>query len=155
MIYYCDTEFTNFQGELISIALVPQSNVQEHKPFYAQVKASIDGPIHPWVFKNVVCHLRDEDGWQTQEEISENLRIYLKDDPTPLIIADWPEDLTHFWNLLITGPGTMIGLNNITTKLLRTPNWCTADHSKVPHHALHDAFALRGYFEEFLNHPEK
>lgn len=144
MIYYCDTEFTSFNGELLSIALVPYSRSTK-PPFYAELLISKTSPVDPWVTANVFPKLKNVADKKTA--VSRRLYEYLKEDNNIIVIADWPEDLSHFYNLLCLQPGQMVGLNNITTRLMRTRGWSTADHSVIPHYALEDAFALRNYFE--------
>jgi hypothetical protein len=74
------------------------------------------------------------------------LERYLQGDEEPLIIADWPEDVAQFCNLMITGPGDMVELRNLTFRLLPLSNFSTAVNSAVPHNALHDARALRDHY---------
>ena len=73
------------------------------------------------------------------------LERYLGHDEQPLIVADWPEDVAQFCNLLITGPGDMVELRNLTFQVTPMSNFSTAANSKVPHNALHDARALRDH----------
>ena len=57
------------------------------------------------------------------------------------IVADWPEDISHFCNALIVGPGMRIDTPPLTLEVRRDlPN--TADISRVPHNALEDARSL-------------
>ena len=62
-----------------------------------------------------------------------------------MIIADWPEDIAQFCNLLVTGPGEMIELRRLTFRVVPMNNFSTAANSRVPHNALHDARALRDH----------
>lgn len=73
------------------------------------------------------------------------LERYLRHDEQPLIFADWPEDIAQFCNLMITGPGNMVDLRDLTFRLVPMSNFSTAANSKVPHNALHDARALRDH----------
>jgi hypothetical protein len=70
---------------------------------------------------------------------------YLAGDAEPLIVADWPEDVALFNALLVTGPGLMAEVPEITFRLVQLPGFSTAANSKVPHNALHDARALRDH----------
>jgi hypothetical protein len=70
---------------------------------------------------------------------------YLAGDAEPLIVADWPEDVALFNALLVTGPGLMAEVPEITFRLVQLPGFSTAAISKVPHNALHDARALRDH----------
>lgn len=66
---------------------------------------------------------------------------YLSDDNEVEVVADWPEDIKHFCDILLTGPGTMLMLGpRITFTLDRTLNCSKATQR---HNALSDARALR------------
>lgn len=144
MQYFLDTEFNGFGGALISIALVPQDGDQE---FY--VSLPLPAEIHPWVERNVIPYLRHVppgvDHEMSRAEAAEYLAHYLAGDSDPVIVADWPEDISQFCMLMLTGPGEMIGLGDIKFDLMRTPGFSTAVNSQVPHNALHDARALRTF----------
>lgn len=79
-------------------------------------------------------------------EAADALEHYLRHDDGALIVADWPEDVAQFCNLMVTGPGDMIDLRHLTFRLLPLSNFSTAANSKVPHNALHDARALRDHY---------
>jgi hypothetical protein len=46
---------------------------------------------------------------------------------------------------MITGPGQMVDIRNVTFQLMPLSNFSTAANSKVPHNALHDARSLRDH----------
>jgi hypothetical protein len=71
------------------------------------------------------------------------LAHYLGADPHPVIVADWPEDIAQFCNLLMTGPGDMVRVPPISFDFVPLGGFSTAANSTVPHNALHDARALR------------
>ena len=60
-----------------------------------------------------------------------------------MIVADWPEDIAQFCNLLMTGPGEMVAVPRLTFELVPLGGFSTAANSAVPHNALHDARALK------------
>jgi hypothetical protein len=66
------------------------------------------------------------------------------------IIADWPEDISHFCNALLTGPGTRLNTPRLTMEVRRDLH----GDSKIPHNALEDARAIaedaitKGYLEK-------
>ena len=66
------------------------------------------------------------------------------------IIADWPEDISHFCNALLTGPGTRLNAPRLTMEVCRDLH----GDSKIPHNALEDARAIaedaitKGYLEK-------
>ena len=70
---------------------------------------------------------------------------YLAGDNDPLIVADWPEDIALFNALLVTGPGVMAEVPEMTFRVVQLPGFSTAANSKVPHNALHDARSLRDH----------
>lgn len=142
MKYYLDTEFNGFGGELLSIALVPAD--PNKRPFYKEIDRS-SVVFLPWVVNNVKFDMRSVQ--VTEVEAARSLANYLKNDSEPHVIADWPEDIFHLNRILLVGPGAMVNIRSLTSQFFRVRNWSTAEHSKVPHHALYDAMALRDYFE--------
>ncbi len=145
MRYFLDTEFNGFGGALISIALVPEEGDQE---FYTSLP--LPEEVHPWVAERVVPYLRHVpqgvDYHLTREDAAFQLAKYLEGDDDPVIIADWPEDVAQFCMLLLTGPGEMVNVEGLRFELLRTPGFSSAATSRVPHNALHDARALKGFY---------
>ncbi|WP_041391904.1 hypothetical protein [Sphingobium sp. SYK-6] len=144
MRYFLDTEYNGFGGTLISLALVPEHGDQE---FY--VSLPLPEAIHPWVERNVIPYLRHVppgvDHVLDRVQAAEQLEAYLQGDPDPWILADWPEDLAHFCALMVTGPGERINLRSLRFELINATGFSSARNSSVPHNALHDARALRGF----------
>jgi hypothetical protein len=129
---------------LISLALVPDDG----DDFYLTLRS--DEPIAEWVEQHVIPYLDMVPDRLTCPRLSradaaQALERYLRHDEDPLIVADWPEDVAHFCNLLITGPGDMVDLRHLTFRLTPMSNFSTAVNSKVPHNALHDARAFRDH----------
>jgi hypothetical protein len=143
--YFLDTEFNGFGGALISLALVPEHGDQD---FYVSLPLPDD--IHPWVQQHVIPYLRfvppGIDYQLSREHAAQHIEAYLAHDADPVIIADWPEDLAHFCQLLVTGPGQMIGINGMHLELVNGAGFSAAVNSKTPHNALHDAHALRDFY---------
>lgn len=143
--YFLDTEFNGFGGALISLALVPEHGDQD---FY--VSLPLPDEIHPWVQQHVIPYLRfvppGIDYQLSREHAAQHIEAYLAHDTDPVIIADWPEDLAHFCQLLVTGPGQMIGINGMHLELVNGAGFSAAVNSKTPHNALHDAHALRDFY---------
>ena len=142
MRYFLDTEFNGFGGALLSLALVPEDGGE----FYATL--ACDDPLHPWVERNVMPYMDTVPVGLISERLSRGdaaiaLSHYLAIDPQPLILADWPEDIAQFCNLLMTGPGEMVPVPRTTFQLVPLAGFSTAANSAVPHNALHDARALR------------
>ncbi len=145
MRYFLDTEYNGFGGELISIALVPEHGDQE---FYAVLP--LPAQVHGWVERNVLPYLRLVPPGLDAEPVSREqaafeLARFLAADPDPLVVADWPEDLAHLCNLLVTGPAEIVDIQRLRLEFHRTPGFSTARNSRVPHNALHDARSLRDF----------
>jgi hypothetical protein len=77
------------------------------------------------------------------------IAAYLAHDPAPEIIADWPDDIAYFNQLLLIGPGRMVTVPSLTFQLVTLPGFSTAENSAVPHNALHDARSLRDHLLSF------
>ena len=140
MRIFLDTEFNGFRGELISIALVPES--VEHEVFYHIL--SLPDRIDPWVSENVIPVLYKvsfgvwDQTSTAREDLREQLDDYLSDFYQPEIICDWPSDVEHFI-------GLMFGDSHAATKYREISFSIVSQRytSMVPHNALADAIALR------------
>lgn len=145
MRYFLDTEFNGFGGALLSLALVPDDGSEE-----LYITLSCADPIHPWVEQNVVPYLDHVPVGLVSPRLDRPsaagaLAAFLGHDPAPEIIADWPDDIAHFNQLLLIGPGRMITMPTLVFRLVTLPGFSTAENSAVPHNALHDARALRDH----------
>lgn len=142
--YFLDTEYNGVGGALLSLALVPDDGDELYLTF------KVDEPLVEWVERHVVPFLDKVPEQLSCPRLSKHdavhaLERYLRHDEQPLIYADWPEDLAQFCNLMVTGPGDMIDVRDLTFRLVPMSNFSTAANSKVPHNALHDARALRDH----------
>ncbi|HEX2802815.1 MAG TPA: hypothetical protein VHN55_02355 [Sphingomicrobium sp.] len=145
MRYFLDTEYNGICGALLSLALVPDDGEE----LYITLK--VGEPLLEWVETHVVPYLDmvpQQLLWPrlARRDAAEAIERYLSHDEEPVIIADWPEDIAQFCNLMITGPGDMIEVRDVTFRLLPLSNFSTAMNSEVPHNALHDARALRDHY---------
>ncbi|HJQ17911.1 MAG TPA: hypothetical protein VJ859_13045 [Allosphingosinicella sp.] len=145
MRYFLDTEFNSFGGALISIALAPEFGDRE---YYAVLEMS--DALHPWVERHVMPYLYSvPPGMVTapmpSETVARELAHYLADDDDVVIVADWPEDIAHFCSLIVTGPTELARIGNLRFEFINSPGFSTAENSRVPHNALHDARALRAF----------
>lgn len=131
-----DTEFNGFNGQLISMALVPMNN--EEESFYSELV--IKEPVDEWVHKNVVPKLN----WAgvSYEVFQKQLEEFLMRHTEITIMVDWPDDIVYFCKALITGPGTAIRTPKLSIVIDRDLEYV----SEIPHHALHDAVGLRQAF---------
>lgn len=132
---WIDTEFNEFRGELISIAIVDEQG----REFYEVLPPPLVG-YGPWVAQHVVPFLNKPA--IIIAELQAKLHAFLAPYKCAHLIADWPEDIEHFLRALIVAPGQRIGPDRWTMEVRRDlPN--TADTSLIPHNALEDARALR------------
>jgi hypothetical protein len=130
MRIWIDTEFNEFKGELISMALV----AEDGREFYESVGCEKPGA---WVAQNVMPIIGKAPVAMLllQRRLFEFLRHY----DSVHIVADWPEDIAHFCNALITGPGFRIDTPALTLEIRRDLDAVSA----LPHNALADARAMR------------
>lgn len=130
---YLDTEFNGLGGELLSIALVTKDAGQS---FYAVIKHDPTN-FDPWVAQNVIPVLRQEP--ESLAYAQARLRQWLFQFEGVHIIADWPDDIAYFCRMLITGPGERLNTPNLTFEIRRDLH---SEGSRIPHNALHDAWAI-------------
>jgi hypothetical protein len=147
MRYFLDTEFNGFGGALLSLALIPEDGEE----FYATLQCA--DPLEPWVERHVAPFLdmvpdQLSGPRLTRIDAGAALAHYLQADPAPLLVADWPEDISQLCMLLLTGPGTMVPVPPLSFELIPLPGFSTAANSAVPHNALHDARAFRDHVLE-------
>ena len=133
MRLWLDTEFNEFRGELISMALVADDGREWYEALDCLnpglwVQTHVLPVIGKSPLPNALC-------------LSASLMLFLRQFECAHIVADWPEDISHFCNALIIGPGMRIDTPPLTFEVRRDlPN--TADISAIPHNALEDARAL-------------
>lgn len=156
MRYFLDTEFNGFGGELISLALVREDGKSLYL-IYPELKW-----YDFWVQENVLPILRNvpfvgvgmtprlsvndvhklEYKWQGHSLIQE----FLHGDPHPVIVTDWPDDIRYFCQAIITGPGSMINIPQLSFDMVRVDAYPTTLEGAVQHNAWWDAMALREKF---------
>lgn len=141
--YYLDTEFNEFGGELISLALV-----REDTGAYLYVATECKEP-GDWVAANVIPII-DAPGADAVRILPNSFGRFIADfldgDQRPHIISDWPDDIRYFCQALITGPGEMVAIPALTFELRRVDAYPTMLPGAVQHNALWDARALRHLF---------
>ncbi len=143
MRLFLDTEFNGFQGKLMSMALVPENN--SIREFYVELE--MQDPLDDWVKENVVPHMYLQNEMNVEpfsrKQFQNLLAQYLWEVGECTIIADWPDDIRHFCESLITGPGMCLSmLHNIKFEL----DFGIEYESLVPHNALHDARGIRDFY---------
>lgn len=137
MRLFLDTEFNGFNGKLLSMALVPEHDTT--REFYRELE--MNDQLEPWVREHVIPHMVLIP--VTRNKFQQDLAQYLWEVGDCVIIADWPDDIRHFCESLITGPGACLSmLHNIKFEL----DWGIEYTSLVPHNALHDARAIKEFY---------
>lgn len=147
-----DCEFNGFGGELISMSLF----AGDGRAFYA-ILSTDHMVLDPWVKENVIPIL-DVHPAPIQPDSLYKIKCSAADLPHEIfkflsagnydyinIISDWPDDIKYFCESIITGPGTMIGINDLSFEVLRVDSWKNIkfdDPNMVRHNALCDAIAL-------------
>ena len=122
----------------------------EPTPAPETVTLAFDGQLNSWVERNVLPYFDHVPVGLVSPRLSRQdaaveLAQYLAADPRPIIVADWPEDIAQFCNLLLTGPGDMVAVPPLSFDFVPLQGFSTAGSSAVPHNALHDARALRDH----------
>lgn len=130
MNIYLDTEFNDFGGELISLAMVDENG----REFYAVLNCP--NPT-PWVAVNVMPVLGRPQA--SLRMLQTRMEAWLAVYPRAHIVADWPEDISHFCRALITGPGMRIDTPPLSLEVRRDLD---SEASAIPHNALEDARAI-------------
>lgn len=137
MRIWLDTEFNSFQGELLSIGMIAENG----EYFYAWFDIGQKN-LHPWVLENVYPHINydfavcePEHPHFAKQRLSNYLRRCCTEDWVEIIV-DWPEDVKHLTEFMITGPGLMI---ETPVVMKFTIDRSINGQSRVPHNALRDA----------------
>lgn len=129
MRLWIDCEWNSFDGDLISIALVSENDIE----FYEEIECK--NP-HEWVSKHVIPLLFKQK--VTYKQLQNNLSVFLNQFGSIHIIADWPEDIERFCKLLIVDAGIRLNTPPLTMQVVRIDA-----KSEIPHNALYDARALK------------
>jgi hypothetical protein len=141
MRYFLDTEFNGMGGDLISLALV----CEDGRELYLAIQCR--NPV-PWVANNVIPIISCAGALplmfvRTPEMIGMAIATFLERDPSPNIIADWPDDIAYLCKSIVVGPGKMVNIPSIKFELHRVDAYPTTLPGAIQHNALWDARALR------------
>jgi len=129
---FIDTEFNEYKGALISLALVADDGREWYGVRFC------DDPGW-WVDEHVMPHLKHEP--QRDTDLRGSLATFLAGLDSVHIVSDWPGDIAHFCNFFEYRPGERIGPDCMTFEVRRDlPD--TAITSALPHNALEDARAV-------------
>lgn len=129
MKIWIDTEFNSYKGALISMALVAEDGSE----FYESLGCA---DPNPWVAEHVMPIL--DKPAISYGVFQGKLQSFLCSFPSIELISDWPEDLQHFLDTLISGPGERINSPPITLTFRSIDSV-----SAIPHNALADARGIR------------
>lgn len=132
MRLWIDCEWNDYKGELISMALV----AEDGREWYEVLDCLNPSP---WVQMHVMPSL-DAMSTASRGYMQASLLIFLSVYDGVQIVADWPEDIKHFCDLLIVGPGERIPTPPLVMEVRRDIN---SEASELPHNALADARAMR------------
>ncbi len=131
MNIWIDCEFNDFYGELISLGMVDEDGREFYEVLHCEKPT-------PWVAANVMPILGRPAC--SRRLMQARLEQWLSAYGSVHLIADWPEDITHFCQSLITGPGMRMDTPPLTMEIRRDLDSAL---SAIPHHALEDAKAIR------------
>jgi hypothetical protein len=120
------------------VALVPAD--AGTRPFYEVLLCP--EPVR-WVVDHVLPVLQR--AAISRDEMIQHLAAYLRNDPEPVVIASWPEDIANLALLMVIGPGRRTPSPRLIFELLYLPLFDSESLSNLPHNARSDAIALRDY----------
>ncbi|WP_354686672.1 hypothetical protein [Cupriavidus necator] len=138
---WIDCEFNEFRGELISMAIVDAHGAYWYKSL------GCDNP-GAWVAEHVMPIIGVAP--VSRGEMQRSLQAFLGRYEEIHLVADWPEDIAHFCNILITGPGLRLNTPPLTMEVRRDLD----SVSKIPHNALADALAIMERHLQIVGAPE-
>lgn len=137
MRLFLDTEFNEFGGELISMALV----TDDGREWYQVRKMTTASG--EWVAEHVIPKL-EKDAIPDGHFVA-SFHAFIGQFDGCEVVADWPADFEHFTRLL-SEAGRDLGFRipiECTMRLVRGDDTITPDN---PHNALSDARALRDWY---------
>lgn len=143
MRYFLDTEFNEFGGDLISLALVGENGGE----LYLSTDCAKPGA---WVKENVLPIVKCAGADPIEiapDQFGHAIRMFLHDDKLPTIIADWPDDIKYFCQAIVTAPGQMVSIPRLQFQMIRIDAYPSDLQGAVQHNALWDARALRRAFQ--------
>lgn len=130
MRFWIDTEFNEFKGALISMAIVGEDGSEWYEVLPCECPK-------PWVAAHVMPILQKAP--IDKNEFQRKLQAFFAKYAAVHLVADWPEDIQHFCDVLITSPGYRLNTPSLTMEIRRDLDAV----SDLPHNALEDARAIR------------
>ncbi len=143
MRYYIDCEFDGHNGPLLSMALVREDGYGIH------IRSDVE-PMDLWVRQNVLplmdAHKANESITVYCNEVGEVVLGFLRNDKSPVIVADSPVDIGRFCRAISTakdGDWACVGHVLMTFEVHNVDCYPTTLEGAVQHNAWWDAMALR------------
>lgn len=159
MKYYLDCEFFGWGGPIISLALLGEYDQELYLAFdqheleaEARIATLVDE--RRWMLDNVLPII-DAPGAealrvgtsrsQLKRHWPHHIATFLgKNESDIHIVADWPEDIRHLSELLMSGPGqTLLPKQRVIFEWVREDAYPTTLPGAVQHNAMWDARVLR------------
>lgn len=139
MRYFLDTEFDGYGGPLLSLALVREDGAGVY--YVLRDRANDE-----WVRRNVlpILYAARVGGkmWE-RDAAAMDIAWFLRDDPEPVIVTDWPADIRYFCELIEFPAGQMAPIAQLAFELHRVDAYPTTLPDALQHNAWWDAMALR------------
>lgn len=159
--FYLDTEFSDFNGWLISLALLRNDGAYLYlvRPASEIAAENAARPMNKWVAENVLPILYDvPQGHDVIDDVGIvdwgyliSQFLYPEGNATGQvqIIADWMTDHTYLIELLLTEPGESVPMGRQTdfTTLRHIDVYPTDLDAAVQHNALWDSMALKRFVD--------
>lgn len=101
MKLFIDCEWNGFKGGLISMAIVDEAGDYFYEVLHCPNPCD-------WVSQHVIPVLKKSP--VERSEFEESLRNFLSRYDEITLIADWPEDIAHFCQVIVTKPLSRMGL---------------------------------------------
>jgi hypothetical protein len=147
MRYFLDTEFDGKGGPLLSLALVREDG-ENH---YFVDPEAVDLASDEWVKANVIPVLTEGSPFGFHmNTLPFVISRWLRGDRSPVIIADWPDDIAHFCREMTSGSlywsdpnGQLSDMPKLRFEVSDLDAYPTTLPGAVQHNAWWDAMALR------------
>lgn len=141
MRYYLDCEFNGYRGQLMSLALVPETD----DPGFIWIEQNIRGELNPWVAEHVFPVLASvPDGrllrWSTDMTCGDAVLGLLTGDPGPTVVTASQTDMNQFQKAILGMDLPKAGIDCFVELVDAYP---TQREGAVRHNAWWDAMALR------------
>ncbi len=162
MRIFIDTEFTKFNGDLISLALV----TEDGREFYGAIPFN-PRECDPWVLENVVPIIASPHAMPTVYNSIQSMACAMSNfihealnqwKPNALasplgrqveLISDWPEDIAWFYRVVCSlGNGNRVSLPPMISYFVPHLH---CNEAKYRHNALSDARAIRNMYLMLLS----